>query len=127
SQKASKSFAHTHWRAFEKLSLEIICDRYKEQTGVTSILTSSQNDGGYDGIITFPSKNQNATELYKVLLEAKLRSTNDHVLPLSDFSKTIIVAINTVADKVYISTNAYFSEETNRRWQTFSQRTGLSI
>lgn len=127
SQKASKSFAHTHWRAFEKLSLEIICDRYKEQTGVTSILTSSQNDGGYDGIITFPSKNQNATELYKVLLEAKLRSKNDHALPLSDFSKTIIVAINTVADKVYISTNAYFSEETNRRLQTFSQRTGLSI
>ena len=121
------SFAHKHWRAFEELSLKIIQDHYKEQPGKVSMLTSGHNDGGYDGIICFPASTDDATELYKVLLEAKLRSADEQALPLSDFSKTIIVAVNTIADKVYISTNVYFSEETNRRLQIFSQRIGLAI
>jgi len=125
--KGRKSFAQKHWRDFEELSLQIIHSRYQEQPGEVFELTSGQNDGGYDGIICFSSQKYNAAELYKVLLEAKLRSVENQDLPLSDFSKTIIVAINTIADKVYISTNTYFSEETNHRLQTFSRRTGLDI
>lgn len=126
-EKKSKSFAQQHWRAFEELSLQIIHSRYQEQPSEVCELTDGQSDGGYDGIICFSSQKYDAAELYKVLLEAKLRSTDNQDLPLSDFSKTIIVAINTIADKVYISTNAYFSEETNHRLQIFSRRTGLAI
>lgn len=127
SGKEEKSFAQKHWRAFEELSLQIIQSYYQEQPGKVCELTEGQSDGGYDGIICFPSQKYNAAELYKVLLEAKLRSASNQDLPLSDFSKTIIIAINTIADKVYISTNAYFSEETIHRLQTFSRRTGLTI
>lgn len=124
---AKKTFAQQHWRTFEKLSMEIINEIYDEHPGVVSHLTSAQSDGGYDGILCFPSGTWNKTALYKVLLEAKLRSNNKHDLPLDNFSKTVIVAVNTVADKVYISTNAYFSAETIRRLKAYSQRTGLQI
>lgn len=125
--KKKGSFAKRHWEAFEELSLQIVEDRYHERPDRTSRLTASQNDGGYDGILCFPIHNNNAVELYKVLMEAKLRSSSQHDLPLSEFSKSIIIAINTIADKIYISTNAYFSAETGERLRRYRQRTGLQI
>ena len=122
-----KSFAAQHWNAFEQLSLEIIHTVYQEQPNEKYFQTAAQNDGGYDGMICFSGGVPGATELYKVLLEAKLRSNNRRDLPLSDFSKTVIIAVNTIADKVYISTNAYFSQETLKRLRDFSRRTGLII
>lgn len=122
-----KSFAAQHWNAFERLSLQIIHDLYKEQPNEKYFQTSAQNDGGYDGMICFSGGALGVAELYKVLLEAKLRSNNRRDLPLSDFSKTVIIAVNTIADKVYISTNAYFSQETLKRLREFSMRTGLVI
>lgn len=59
-------------------------------------------------MICFSGGTPGTENLYKVLLEAKLRSNNLRDLPLSDFSKTVIIAVNTIADKVYISTNAFF-------------------
>lgn len=127
SSKNAKSFAMQHWEEFEKLSMQIVEEMYKGRPGRLCRLTPSQSDGGYDGFICFPISPYNSSELYKILLEAKLRSSSKRDLPLSDFSKTIIIAINTIADKVYISTNSYFSAETNRRLKTYSQRTGLEI
>lgn len=122
-----KSFAAQHWNAFEQLSLQIIHTLYKEQPNERHFQTAAQNDGGYDGIICFSGGSPDAAGLYKVLLEAKLRSNNRRDLPLSEFSKTVIIAVNAIADKVYISTNAYFSQETLKRLQNFSLRTGLVI
>jgi len=122
-----KSFAKQHWHAFEQLSLQIIHAVYKEQPNEKHFQTSAQNDGGYDGMICFSGETPGTAELYKVLLEAKLRSNSRRDLPLSDFSKTVIIAVNTIADKVYISTNAYFSGETLKRLRDFSRRTGLII
>lgn len=125
--RSGKSFALKHWEAFEKLSMKIVSEKYQERPGVFFEQTSPRGDGGYDGIICFPVSSKHSSELYKILLEAKLRSSSNHDLPLSDFSKTIIIAVNTIADKVYISTNAYFSAETNKRLKTYSQRIGLEI
>lgn len=126
-KNGSKSFAAQHWTAFEKLSLQIIHTVYKEQPNEEYFQTEAQSDGGYDGIICFSGGTPGTADLYKVLLEAKLRSNNRRDLPLSDFSKTVIIAVNTIADKVYISTNAYFSQETLKRLRDFSLRTGLII
>lgn len=122
-----KSFAFQHWRAFEALSLLIVKDLYQEEPQSFSRLTSERKDGGYDGIICFPSSTGRAHELYKVLMEAKLRSDNKKDLPLSDFAKTVIIAVNCIADKVYISTNAFFTSETINRLNRYSQLTGLEI
>lgn len=122
-----KSFAFQHWRAFESLSLLIIKDLYREEPQSFSQLTSERKDGGYDGIICFPSYTNSVPELHKVLMEAKLRSDNGKDLPLSDFAKTIIIAVNCVADKVYISTNTFFTRETVNRLKRYSQLTGLKI
>jgi len=123
----TKSFAIVHWEEFEKLSMQILEELYHGRAGKTIVRTPSQSDGGFDGFICFPISPNNSSELYRILLEAKLRSSSKRDLPLSDFSKTIIIAINTIADKVYISTNAYFSAETNMRLKIYSQRTGLDI
>lgn len=121
------SFARKHWEEFEELSLQIVEDRYHEKINKTRQLTSAQNDGGYDGILCFPAQNSDSVSLYKVLMEAKLRSSSQHDLPLSEFSKSIIIAVNAVADKIYISTNAYFSVETSERLKLYKLRTGLQI
>lgn len=126
-KSGGKAFAAQHWNAFEQLSLQIIHTIYKDQPNEKHFQTSAQSDGGYDGMICFSGRTQDAKDLYKVLVEAKLRSNNRRDLPLSDFSKTVIIAVNTVADKVYISTNAYFSHETLKRLRDFSLRTGLLI
>lgn len=126
-KSTGKSFAMQHWEEFETLSIHIIKNIYEGIPESVCKLTSSRSDGGYDGFICFPISPHDASALYKILLEAKLRSTSKHDLPLSDFSKTIIVAVNTIADKVYIVTNAYFSAETKRRLTIYSQRTGLEI
>lgn len=125
--KKKSSFASLHWESFEHLSMQMINDIYHEHPEKISRLTVSKKDGGYDGILCFPSDTLSEQTLYKVLMEAKLRSSNEHDLPLSDFSKTVIVAVNTVADKVYICTNTYFSAETVRRLRMYSRRIGLQI
>lgn len=122
-----KTFASKHWESFEALSLQILNDIYKEKPNRISYLTPKKSDGGYDGILCFSNNSTDAEELYKVLLEAKLRSKGKHDLPLSDFAKTIIIAINTISDKVYISTNAFFTAETVKRLSYYQNRTGLEI
>ena len=126
-KSSGKGFAAQHWNAFEQLSLQIIHTIYKDQPNEKHFQTSAQSDGGYDGMICFSGGTPGSEDLYKVLLEAKLRSNNRRDLPLSEFSKTVIIAVNTIADKVYISTNAYFSQETLKRLRDFSLRTGLII
>lgn len=125
-KKDAKSFALKNWKDFEKLSLQIVRQLYNDIPGVVSEITPLQSDGGFDGFLCFPAMLDDTT-IYKILLEAKLRSSSGKDLPLSDFAKTIIIAINTISDKVYISTNAYFSEKTVERLSIYSQRTGLEI
>lgn len=124
---SNRTFAQRHYAAFEELSLMIISDLYKERPQLISRLTAKTNDGGYDGVLCFPIVSDSNNDIYKVLMEAKLRSSSKHDLPLSDFAKTIIIAINTASDKVYISTNAYFSSGTVRKLKQYSKRTGLAV
>lgn len=126
-KRREKTFAENYWREFEKLSMLIIKSFYDRIPEKTVILTEKNNDGGYDGIILFPISSQNQNEIYKILMEAKLRNPSTKDLPLSDFAKTAIVSVNAVADRLYISTNLHFSLATRQKLKTFSSRTGIDI
>lgn len=126
-KKKEKTFAEKFWREFEKLSMLIIESFYDDIPEKTVILTEKSKDGGYDGIILFPISSYNRSEIYKILVEAKLRNPSSKDLPLSDFAKTAIVSVNAVADRLYISTNLHFSPATKQKLKTFSNRTGIDI
>lgn len=123
------SFAHKYWKEFEKLSIDIIKDVYDGIPGVICRHTTYYADGGYDGFVSFPLNkyDSNMSDDYKVLLEAKLRTDTKQDLPLASFSKSIIIAINLIADRICISTNVHFSAETIAKLNEFSARTGLQI
>ena len=55
-------------------------------------------------------KDRKKTVEYKILFEAKLRRDIQKDLPLQDFSKALIIAINTNADTLIIGTNLHLSE-----------------
>lgn len=117
------------WREFEKLLLKLISKelRLDEKNDVTILLTDAQKDGGYDGIFEIPLNNVDNTKLLKILFEAKLRSSVEKDLPLQDFSKAIIIAINTAANILIIGTNVYFSKNTIQQLKTFEAKTQLKI
>jgi len=125
--KKKKSIAHRYWKQFEDLSYALVKDRYRLQPKLGGEITSRTHDGGYDALIWFSDHSRGANELFRILLEAKLRTNNKTALPMSDFSKTMIIAVNMIADGVYISTNAFFSPHTLKQLDDYSRRTGLEI
>ena len=130
--KFTDDFAKKYWKEFESLVLEIIrkeCMKYDEfNTNIHP--TKNSKDGGYDGIIFVETKSKgriNLKEFYSILVEAKLRKNANNDLPLSDFSKTLIVAINKNANEVFIFTNLHFSKETQKRISMFENATSLNV
>lgn len=132
SKNGNDLFAKEHWKNFEELALSILKCKLDNQENYNFYVhkTPDQNDGGYDGIIIIEPKTlftDNIKELYTILTEAKLRKNANKDLPLSDFSKTLIIAINRNAQRVYIFTNLHFSSETMRRINKFSNSTDLDV
>lgn len=122
-RKRKKSFAQKYSSDFEKLSLDIVKSFINEENIKAAETTREKKDGGFDGIIIYKDM---SSEDRVHLIEAKLR-TEKKDLPLSDFSKTIIIAVNSDASCVYISTNLYFSEKTIAELESFIRSTGMDI
>lgn len=119
-----KTFAQKYSREFEKIVLEIVTDTLKKKFNIIkSNNTPEHKDGGYDGYCIIKSTNEDELT---TLLETKLR-TSCHDLPLSDFSKSIIIAINLDAACIVIGTNIYFTGNSVYQLKEFIYNTGLDI
>ena len=130
--KNSDNFAQKYWKTFEELVITLLKKKLGNSNDyqIYSHKTPAQNDGGYDGIIFIESPTNLSNELktlYTILTEAKLRQNINKDLPLSDFAKTLIIAINRNADEVYIYTNLHYSPETYKRVMQFSAATSLTV
>ena len=101
------SFATDNWEEFEKLSISILETYLPADSEISYSITHTPNrkDGGYDGLIIIASDNKNIDQC-KILSESKLREPSNKDLPMSDFSKTLIIAINLMAQKIYIFTSS---------------------
>lgn len=131
-QNDTESFAKKYWREFENLTIELLKRKLGDKNNyqICTHKTPAQNDGGYDGIIIIEPQNNlcnNIKELYTILTESKLRKNDNKDLPLSDFAKTLIIAINRNAMEVYVYTNLHYSAETFRRISQFTMATSLKV
>ncbi len=119
-----KTFAQKYSTEFEKIVLEMVEEALqKDFEIIASSNTKAKSDGGYDGYIFIKSSYD---ETSTALLEAKLRTAIKD-LPLSDFSKSVIIAVNLDAACIIIGTNLYFSGNTIEQLETFIYNTGLEI
>lgn len=121
-----KTIAQKYCRDFEYFVLEYLKDNYHITNENLARLTPPTGDGGYDGVIYW-IKNSAKMNMQETLFEAKLRSALGHALPMNDFSKALIIAVNRFSDELYIATNLSFSLETMYQLETFSNRTGITI
>lgn len=121
---SKKTFAQKYSSEFEKIVLEMVEEALqKDFEIIVSNNTEEKSDGGYDGYIFIKSSYD---ETSTALLEAKLRTAIKD-LPLSDFSKSVIIAVNLDAACIIIGTNLYFSGNTIEQLETFIYNTGLEI
>lgn len=119
-----KTFAQKYSTEFEKIVLEMVEEALQKKFEIiASSRTKDKSDGGYDGYIFIKSSYD---ETSTTLLEAKLRTAIKD-LPLNDFSKSVIIAINMDVACIVIGTNLYFSGNTIEQLQTFIYNTGLEI
>ena len=119
-----KTFAQKYSVEFEGIVLEMVEEALKKNFEIiASGNTKEKSDGGYDGYCFIKSPYD---ETSTALLEAKLRTVIKD-LPLSDFSKSVIIAINLDAACIIIGTNLYFSGNTVEQLETFIYNTGLEI
>lgn len=123
-KSSKKTFAQKYSSDFEKLVLDVVRDALnKDFEIIASNNTKEKSDGGFDGYCYIKSPYD---EFSTALLEAKLRSAVSD-LPLSDFSKSIIIAINLDVACIIIGTNLYFSGNTVEQLESFIYNTGLEI
>lgn len=119
-----KTFAQKYSAEFEELVLEMVEEALKKNFEIiASGNTKEKSDGGYDGYCFIKSPYDEAST---ALLEAKLRTVTKD-LPLSDFSKSVIIAVNLDVACIIIGTNLYFSGNTIEQLETFIYNTGLEI
>ena len=122
------SFAEEYWEEFEKLSLDILKTYISKNSEINYYIkrTPNRKDGGYDGIIVITA-NHDSDEIYKLLSESKLRECSKKDLPMSDFSKALVIAVNLSAHKIYIFTNLHYSQETQKRVAKFSRFSNIQV
>lgn len=124
----NKDIVKKYWRDFELLAFRILSDELNGDStlwkAIDKTITEPSKDGGYDGEFIICHMD-NVSE--KILFEAKLRSNDRKDLPLSDFAKSIIIAIIRNTDCIHIITNVHFSKETINRLALFSENTDLTI
>ena len=121
-----KSEAKKHWREFEQFVLDYLKEKYNITDERFAILTPPTGDGGYDGIL-YSKINLSGNNIREILFEAKLRSALGTSLPLNDFSKALIIAVNRFTDEVYIASNLIFSSETLHQLHIYAKRLGMKI
>lgn len=121
---SKKTFAQKYSSDFENLVLDVVQDALRKDFEIiASNNTKEKSDGGFDGYCYIKSPYD---EFSTALLEAKLRSAISD-LPLSDFSKSVIIATNLDAACIIIGTNLYFSGNTIEQLESFIYNTGLEI
>lgn len=126
-----KKITSTLWRRFEEVVSQAIKSILENITlgEIEEKLTEATHDGGYDGCFLIPCLIENdhtqKDGYYKVLFEAKLRADVKKDLPLQDFSKALIIAINMDSSALIIATNLRLSEGTQIHLKDFSEKTGL--
>ena len=121
-----KTNAQKFSREFEAFVLEYLKYNYNITDDNFSRLTPTTGDGGYDGVIYW-LKSDSPHNIHETLFEAKLRSALGYALPMNDFSKSLIIAVNRFSDELYIATNITFSSETIKQLNIFSNRTGIAV
>lgn len=121
-------FTDEDWKDFEKLVFAILFDILKIQyKDITGFQTQARKDGGIDGRFYLASKEPLLNDEKSMVYEVKLRNNKRKDLPLSDFSKSVIIAINMSVNALTIATNLDFSKTTNQLLSTFSDKSGLII
>lgn len=122
--KKKKTFAQIYSSEFEKIVLEMVEEALQKNFEIiASGNTEEKSDGGYDGYLFIKSPYD---ETSTALLEAKLRTAFKD-LPLGDFSKSVIIAVNLDSACIIIGTNLYFSGNTIEQLESFIYNTGLEI
>ena len=126
-----KKITASVWRRFETvvfLAIKSILNSANIED-IQEKLTEQTNDGGYDGSFLVPCITDKgysqSNAYYKILFEAKLRKNIDNDLPLQDFSKALIIAINMDSDALIVATNLRLSDGTKAHLRDFSRKTGL--
>ena len=122
-------FTDEDWQDFENLVFSILFDILKIQyKDIIGFQTQARKDGGIDGRFYLSTSNEPLLDDKKSMVyEVKLRNNKRKDLPLSDFSKSIIIAINMAVNALTIATNLDFSKNTNQLLSTFSDKSGLII
>lgn len=114
------------WEEFEEIVFKVLLDLFGVKEGHKNQLTRSTKDGGYDGVFWLPFSSNNENYVH-IIFEAKLRNNLHTSLPLQEFAKALIIAINRSADHIIIASNLRLSAGTENILTEFSQNTGLGI
>lgn len=115
------------WEEFEEIVFKVLLELFGLKENELNQLTRSTKDGGYDGVFFIPVCSGETMHFFHAIFEAKLR-TNIHLsLPLQEFAKALIIAINCDTDRVIIASNLTLSKNTTEILERFSFQTDLQI
>lgn len=113
------------WRQLEKLAYEYVKSKYSNEDIADEELTKQSHDSGFDGTwLLNPKSASSLTQ--RILMEAKLRNTQSS-LSLNDCAKSIVIAFNLAAKKLFIVTNIGFAPQTQIHVGKFRKRSNLLI
>lgn len=115
------------WEAFEKLTFQALLAVFNLTANDRNQLTQRKKDGGFDEIFFFPAELTTDAHSFFAIMEAKLRNDITRDLPLQDFSKAMIIAINRAAQLLVVASNLRLSNKTVELLQEFSKKTGLKV
>lgn len=115
------------WEEFEEITFKVLLELFNLEENKWNQLTKSTKDGGYDGVFWIPLQTNDSTYFLHAIFEAKLRTDTKSALPLQDFAKALIIAINRDADRIIIASNLILSSNTCNILENFSNQTGLQI
>lgn len=115
------------WENFEKLVFKTLLLIFRLSCDERNQLTAHRKDGGFDGIFYIPPDISGNEEEFCAIMEAKLRGNIMRDLPLQDFSKAMIIAINRAARLLVVASNLRLSPKTIQILKEFSENTGLEV
>jgi len=115
------------WEAFEKLAFQTLLAVFHQTANEQNRLTQRKKDGGFDGIFYFRAESASDEHSSCAIMEAKLRKNILRDLPLQDFSKAMIIAINRAAQLLVVASNLRLSDKTVQLLQDYSKKTGLEV
>jgi len=114
-----------NWRQLEKLAYQYVKSKYRNEDIIDEELTQHSHDSGFDGTWLLSPKRASVLA-QRILMEAKLRN-NQSSLSLNDCAKSIIIAFNLAAKKLFIVTNIGFAPQTQIHVNKFRKRSNLLI